>query len=192
MKTTFETERLRLREIVPSDDIGLYEMDSDPEVHIHLGNKPAKNIEEVRKQIANIRQQYLENGIGRWAVINKETGDFMGWAGIKIEKNINGHHRFYDLGYRFKPSYWNKGFATEAAKAFVDFGFTELKVDKICAYSSAANRASHNVLSKCGLQHINTFIYEGGDELWFEIENPRYISSSGTQHGNVNFSGRQS
>ena len=81
MKTSIETERLLLRELLPTDDAGMFELDSNPEVHIYLGNKPVKSIEESREAIANIRQQYLENGIGRWAVILKETGEFIGWFG---------------------------------------------------------------------------------------------------------------
>ena len=53
--------------------------------------------------IENIRQQYRTNGIGRMAVILKETGEFTGWAGLKLERNVNGHEQFYDIGYRFIP-----------------------------------------------------------------------------------------
>ncbi len=172
MRTSIETERLLLREILPSDDIGLFEMDSDPEVHLFLGNKPANYIYESQRNIQNIRQQYLENGIGRWAVIIKESNEFAGWCGLKLEKNLNGYVQFYDLGYRFKPKFWNSGIATEAAKAFVDFGFNELKLDKICAYTSAGHINSGRVLEKCGLKFVNTFVNNGVEELWFEINNP--------------------
>ncbi|MCY1487117.1 hypothetical protein D3C87_204390 [compost metagenome] len=65
MRTSIETERLLLRELLPTDDVGMFELDSNPQVHIYLGNKPVTSIEQVREAIANIRQQYLENGIGR-------------------------------------------------------------------------------------------------------------------------------
>ncbi len=174
MRTSIETERLILREVVPTDDIGFFEMDSDPEVHLFLGNNPVKIIEQSRRHIENIRQQYLENGIGRWAVIIKETNEFAGWSGLKLEKNLNGYAQFYDLGYRFKPKFWNSGIATEAAKAFVDFGFNELQLDKICAYTAAKHVNSGRVLEKCGLIFVNTFLNQGVEELWFELNNPNF------------------
>lgn len=175
MKTSLETNRLLLRELVPSDDFDFFDMDSNPEVHLYLGNNPSKTIFDSRRHISNIRQQYLENGIGRWAVIVKDTGEFAGWSGLKLEKNINGHHTFYDLGYRFKPKFWKQGFATEAAQAFVKFGFEELDLPEICAYVSAQNQASIRVLEKCGLTYVNTFKYDGADDLWYKIINPGMV-----------------
>ena len=171
MRTTLETERLFFREFVASDDVSLYELDSDPEVHLFLGNRPAKNIEDSRKELANIQQQYIENGIGRWAGFEKDTLQFIGWAGLKVEKNVNGHHRFYDLGYRLKPMYWGRGFATEAAKAFVTFGFDEMKLRIINAYVSANHLSSRAVIEKAGMRFVNSFEYDGGEELWYEIKN---------------------
>ena len=177
MKTSIETPRLILRELLPTDDVGFFEMDSDPEVHLFLSNNPAKTIQDSQRNIENIHQQYVENGIGRWAVIIKETGEFAGWSGLKLEKNVNNHEQFYDLGYRFKPKFWNSGIATEAAKAFVDFGFNELKLDKICAYTSSGNDNSAKVLKKCGFKFINTFSNQGDEEFWFEIKNPNLYKS---------------
>jgi len=172
MKTSIETERLLLRELLPTDDAGMFELDSNPEVHIYLGNNPVKSIEESREAIANIRQQYLENGIGRWAVILKETGEFIGWSGLKLEKNVNGHETFYDLGYRFIQKHWGKGYAFETAKAFVDFGFNEMNLRVINAYADFDNLGSRKVLEKVGMQFVNSFEYEGTEEVWYEIKNP--------------------
>lgn len=172
MKTSIETERLLLRELLPTDDAGMFELDSNPEVHIYLGNNPVKSIEESREAIANIRQQYLENGIGRWAVILKETGEFIGWSGLKLEKNVNGHDTFYDLGYRFIQKHWGKGYAFETAKAFVDFGFNEMNLAIINAYADFDNLGSRKVLEKVGMQFVNSFEYEGTEEVWYEIKNP--------------------
>lgn len=172
MRTSLETERLLLRELLPTDDIGMFELDSNPQVHIYLGNKPVTSIEQVREAIANIRQQYLENGIGRWAVILKETNEFIGWSGLKLEKNVNGYETFYDLGYRFIQKHWGKGYAYETAKAFVDFGFNDMKLEKINAYADFDNLASRRVLEKVGMHFVNAFDDEGTQEAWYEIKNP--------------------
>ena len=170
MKTSFETERLLLRELLPSDAEGMFRLDSNPEVHKYLGNDPVKDMSQTYDVIANIRQQYLDNCIGRWAVILKETNEFIGWSGLKIEKNINGHERFYDLGYRFIQEFWGKGYAYESAKAFVDFGFNEMKIPVLNACADVNNLRSRNVLEKCGLIEINTFILDGDPHLWYELK----------------------
>jgi len=172
MKTSIETERLLLRELLLNDDVGMFELDSNPEVHTYLGNNPVKSIEESREAIANIRQQYLENGIGRWAVILKETGEFIGWSGLKLEKNVNNHETFYDLGYRFIQKHWGKGYAFETAKAFVDFGFNELHLPVINAWADFDNLASRKVLEKVGMKYVNSFKYDGAEEVWYELKNP--------------------
>lgn len=92
MKIFAETERLILREILPTDIEGLFELDSDPEVHKYLGNKPVKDKKQIAEIINFIRQQYIDNGIGRWAIIDKETNHFMGWTGLKfVTEEINKH-----------------------------------------------------------------------------------------------------
>ncbi|HEX8270326.1 MAG TPA: GNAT family N-acetyltransferase [Flavobacterium sp.] len=173
MKTSFETERLLLREMLPSDDIKMFEMDSDPEVHHFLGNKPQTSIEQSREWIVDIRQQYLVNGIGRWSVVLKDTGEFIGWCGLKIERHVNGHDQFYDLGYRFIQKHWGKGYAYESAQAWLEVGFNEMNLEVINAYVDADHLASRRVLEKCGLQLMNVFMYEGTPELWYEIRRPK-------------------
>lgn len=172
MKTSIETDRLLLREMLPTDDLGMFELDSNPAVHLYLGNNPVKSIEKSREMIAIIRQQYLENGIGRWAVILKDTGEFIGWSGLKFEKNVNGHQTYYDLGYRFIQKHWGKGYAFETAKAFVDFGFNEMQLPVINAYADFDNLNSRKVLEKVGMKFINSFELDGVEEVWYELKNP--------------------
>ena len=84
MKIFAETKRLILREILLTDIDGMFELDSDPEVHRYLGNKPVSDKDQIIKVINFIRQQYLDNGIGRWAIIDKKTNNFIGWTGLKF------------------------------------------------------------------------------------------------------------
>ena len=170
MKIFVETERLLLREIVPSDEKGFYELDSDPEVHRYLGNKPVKSIEQIREVIEFIRQQYVDNGIGRWAIIEKTSGEFVGWTGLKLVKEQTNNHRdYFDLGYRLLRKYWGKGIATETAVASLDFGFNVLGVTEIYAMADCQNFASNNVLRKIGLNFIDTFDYDGVKHNWYKI-----------------------
>lgn len=172
MSKYIETKRLILRELFPSDEAKMFELDSNPEVHRYVGKNPVTDIEQSRMAIAAIRQQYADNGTGRWAVILKETNEFIGWAGLKLESNVNGHAQFYDLGYRLIQEHWGKGYATEAARAFLDYGFNRLKLYTINAWADAGNLGSRNVLEKIGFQYVNAFQHDGEDEVWYEIKNP--------------------
>ncbi|MCO4292968.1 GNAT family N-acetyltransferase [Solitalea sp. MAHUQ-68] len=168
--TPIQTPRLVLRPILPEDESALFELDSNPEVHRYLGNKPVKAIDEIQEVIKMIHQQYKENGIGRWAVIEKESGNFMGWAGLKLVKEpVNNQINYYDLGYRFIPDYWNKGYATEAALAWVDYAFEQLNLDELIGVADVDNLGSRKVLEKVGLKHVETFDYHGAEQVWLKI-----------------------
>ena len=75
MRILAETERLILRELEYTDEKDLFEMDSDPEVHLFIENNPVKSIDEITKVIEMLKKQYKENGIARWAVVDKLTNE---------------------------------------------------------------------------------------------------------------------
>jgi ribosomal-protein-alanine N-acetyltransferase len=171
MKIFIETERLIIREILPEDVDGMFEMDSDPQVHQYLGNQPIKTVEESRAMIEFIRQQYIDFGIGRWAMIEKATGNFMGWTGFKfINETVNGHINYYDLGYRMLPQYWGKGYATEAAKACLNYGINQLNLKPIYAIADDSNSGSKNVLIKVGFKPAETFMYHSIVHRWLNFQ----------------------
>jgi len=173
MKEPIETERLLLREFIPTDDLGLFELESNPNVHVYVGKKPITHIDEGRAYIDFLHQQYKDFGIGRWAVILKDTNEFLGWSGIKfITNEINNHKGFYEIGYRFIEKHWGKGYATEAGKAFIDYAFNVMKVEALYAYADAGNENSRKILEKIGMQLVNSFEYEGDLQVWFELRNP--------------------
>ena len=175
MKDPIETERLLLRELLESDAEKMFEMDSNPNVHVFVGKKPLKHIDETHEHIRLIQQQYKDFGTGRWAVVLKETGEFIGWSGIKfITNEINNHKDFYEIGYRFIEKHWGKGYATESGKAFIDYAFNTMKVDAVYAYADEGNENSRNILEKLGLKYINSFEYEGETEVWYELKKPKF------------------
>ena len=173
MKDPIETERLLLREFLLSDVEGMFELESNPNVHTYLGNKPITHIDESLSYIEFVQQQYKDFGTGRWAVILKETNEFLGWSGIKfITTEINNHKDFYEIGYRFIEKHWGKGYATEAGKAFIDYAFKVMKAESLYAYANAGNENSRRILEKLGLQYVNSFEYEGESDVWYELKNP--------------------
>jgi ribosomal-protein-alanine N-acetyltransferase len=171
MNAIIETDRLYLREIVPEDLESMFEMDADLDVHRFLGRDPVTNIEQSAAYIANIRKQYVENGVARIAIIEKESNDFIGWGGLKLIKGpINGHQDYYDLGYRFNKRYWGKGYATESTAAVINYAFDQLKLPVIYAIADMEHSASRKVLEKSGFVFVNTFLYEGDPHAWYELK----------------------
>ena len=169
-----ETKRLILRELRITDLEGMFELDSDPEVHKYLGNKPVKNRTASEKILENVLNQYKERGIGRWAVINKSTNEFMGWSGLRLntEYNMNGFTKYYDVGYRLIKRFWGHGFATESSKTAIDYAFNVLKLEVLYGITEIGNQASHNVLLKIGLKYIEDFYFEE-EQLnlrWYKIK----------------------
>lgn len=173
MQFYLETPRLVLRDLLPADDEGMFALNADEEVMRYVGQKPLQGIEQAREAIAFIRAQYEVNGIGRWAVLEKDSGNFIGWAGLKLMREpVNGYVDYYDVGYRFIKSSWGKGYATEAGIATLQYAWEVMGLPGVNAIANVGNAASRRVLTKIGLQERNLFEYEGDPHVWFEMNNP--------------------
>jgi [ribosomal protein S5]-alanine N-acetyltransferase len=174
MKIIIETERLYFRELLETDVDGIFSLDSDPEVHEYLGKNPIKTIQQAKDAISYIRKQYVDNGVGRLAIIEKETNSFLGWGGLKLITDLtNGHKRYHDLGYRFLKKSWGKGYATESSKATVEYAFNELKLPVIYAIADISNLQSQKVLKKCGFIENGVFDYDLVPHYWYQLYNPK-------------------
>jgi ribosomal-protein-alanine N-acetyltransferase len=175
MQFHLETERLILRNIQTSDIDGMFELDSDPEVHKYLGNKPFTAKSQTENNIKEIIKQYENYGIGRWAMVNKQTNEFMGWSGLKFNTiTVNGFTNFYDVGYRIIKRFWRKGYATESSIAALEYGFKRLDLDTIYGITDKDNQASHQILLKIGLNYVEDF-YDENLNLnlrWYNILKP--------------------
>jgi RimJ/RimL family protein N-acetyltransferase len=175
MKIFVETERLILREILRTDVDGMFELHSDPEVHKFLGNKTVTTKGQTIDIINFVRQQYRNYGIGRWAIIDKKTNDFIGWTGLEyVTELINNHKNYYDLGYRLIKKYWRQGIATETAYASLYYAFTKLNASEIFARADSKNIGSSRVLEKVGFKFIETFYLDGVEHNWYKIDKKQF------------------
>ena len=145
MNHLLETERLYFREFTLDDATLLYEMHQDAKITKYTGDPiPWDSIERTKSILQNtILPQYIHK-IGRWAMHLKSDDSFIGWCGLK---NVEGE---IDLGYRLIPKFWGQGYATEAAKAVLEYGVKK-EVGNIIGRASVHNIASINVLKKIGL-----------------------------------------
>lgn len=151
-------------------------MDTDPDVHRYLGNILIHSLEEARDVVGYIINQYKDYGIGRWAVIEKDTNEFVGWSGLKYEREVRDEMDYYDLGYRLKPKFWGKGIATESSLAALSYGFEKLELDTVYAGAHVDNIASNRVLQKLGMQNLEIFEYDGMPHYWYRIKDSEFRS----------------
>ena len=177
MNIIFETPRLIVREVRPADVGDMYALHSDPEVHTYLGNKTIATQPDAMGLIDFLMQQYADHGVGRWAMVHKTTGDFIGWTGLEwVTAMTNGHQNFYDLGYRLRPQFWGQGFATESAIASLDYAFLKIGADEVFAMADCRNVGSNKILQKVGLHRVETFDYEGVPHHWYRVEKSDHAS----------------
>ncbi|TGD59648.1 GNAT family N-acetyltransferase [Flavobacterium humi] len=175
MNLKLETDRLFLREILPSDAEAMFLLDSNPNVHLYLGNNPVTSIDQCSGYIENIRNQYQQNGIGRFAVVLKETNETIGWAGLKfITEHENNHVDYYDIGYRLQENHWGKGYGFEAAKKWLEYAFEEMKVPAVYASAHIDNIGSNTILQKIGLQQNGQYLHHDIPCYWYELTLEEY------------------
>ncbi|WP_298511463.1 GNAT family N-acetyltransferase [uncultured Kordia sp.] len=164
MKKVLETERTYLRELSIADAESFYNLNLDKEVIRYTGDVVFESINHAKKFLENY-DQYQKYGVGRWAVIHKETNDFLGWCGLKYSSSSDE----YDIGFRFFRKYWNLGYATETAKACIEYGFHTMQVKSIVGRAMKANIASIKVLEKIGLSYKCDFDFDGSAGVIYTI-----------------------
>ena len=126
---TIETDRLILRSMQDADAEGIFLLDSDAEVMKYIGLPPITKMEEAKANVAYTNNQFTKDGVSRWAIIEKESNEFIGWGGLKYERTIR-EQAYYDLGYRLRPKFWGRGIATEVALISLQYGFEEIRRDR--------------------------------------------------------------
>ncbi|NJM52863.1 MAG: GNAT family N-acetyltransferase [Blastocatellia bacterium] len=146
MNKLIETERLYLRMWSLDDASRLFEICSNPEVMQHIGNrKPYQSIAEAEEFLNWVINYQKINGFCRWAVIEKKSETIVGSCGL-AERN----KKEIELGYLFAREVWGKGYATEAAKGCVKYGFETLGIKQMIGLTDVNHTASQNVLKKAG------------------------------------------
>lgn len=148
-----ETDRLILRKYVEEDFDALFEIVSDIETMQHY---PAPFDEDkTRNWIIWNLDNYKKYGFGLWAVVLKETGEFIGDCGITIQ-DIDGE-MLPEIGYHIHKKYWRKGFAKEASRAVRDWVFLNTQYDTIYSYMKYTNIGSYSTAIENGMQKVKEY-----------------------------------
>ncbi|XOV66935.1 MAG: GNAT family N-acetyltransferase [Fluviicola sp.] len=171
---TLESERLILRPFTLEDVEEWYVIHQDPEVTRYTGDGGVISKEEVKRRIKDhVLADYVRHGFGRWVVVHKEDNCLIGFTGLKYIPEM----KVVDLGYRFARKYWGQGIATEACKKALDFGFNDLKLDRVKAYIIPANIGSQKVLEKLEFEFVRELYEEGELEHEYALSSEKYFNS---------------
>jgi RimJ/RimL family protein N-acetyltransferase len=143
-----ETQHLILRPFTLDDAEAWLPLISLPAIIRYTGDTPASSVDEARELLrTRPLRDYAMHGYGRMAVIEKASGRLVGFSGLKYVAELDE----VDIGYRFLPDCWGKGYATESARAVMEQGAREHGIGRIVGTVHPDNPASGRVLEKLGL-----------------------------------------
>jgi ribosomal-protein-alanine N-acetyltransferase len=140
-----ETNRLCLRPLAQTDFESLCLLDGDPIVRSFFP-EGVLNPNQIQQELQRHLLNWQNKGFGIFAMIHRDTQTFIGRCGFN-----QLHSGTIELGYLLLPAYWGQGYATEAAKAVLNWGLGCLPADEIVGFAPTAHAASKRVLEKCGM-----------------------------------------
>jgi RimJ/RimL family protein N-acetyltransferase len=169
-----QTDRLILREFREEDLDAYADMCGDPQVMKFLGGKPLSRADSWRN-MSTIVGHWLLKGYGMWAVQRKENSEMIGRIGCWQPEGWPG----FEVGWTLRKAYWGYGYATEAAKAAIDYGFYQLKEVQIISLIRPDNLASRRVAERLGESVIGTTtLFESQHTLIYGIDRQNWQEKS--------------
>ena len=156
------TARLGLRQWTDADIQPFAEMNADATVMRYF---PAiLTPEETSGMIKRIRQGFETNGFGFYAVELQSTKEFIGFTGFSIPRFESFFTPCIEIGWRYKQSAWGNGYATEAASACLQYGFTVLGLPTVYSFTAAINLPSEKVMQRIGMAKVGEFSHPNIEE----------------------------
>jgi ribosomal-protein-alanine N-acetyltransferase len=146
---TLTTERLVLRRWHKSDREAFAHLNADPEVMRHFLRPLSR--EESDAFVDRIEARFEERGYGLWAVERREDGAFLGFTGLAYQTFEALFTPCVEVGWRLAAFAWGHGYASEAAREALRFGFDEAGLDEIVSFTSTGNVASVRVMERIGM-----------------------------------------
>ena len=140
-----ETERLRLRPVALGDLDDILEMQSHPDVARFVGTRPE---DAVRRRLAELAHEWAERGHGLFTVLDRRDGRFLGRLGLHHWPEFGE----VELGWMLRRDEWGHGYATEAGRACLDWGFAAVGPPYITAMIAPANAPSIAVAERLGMR----------------------------------------
>jgi len=151
MSIQLQTQRLLLRRWKESDLEPYSIICADSEVMKWIGNGDVCTRQQCAAAIRSFERSWEENGYGLFAVERRDTGALIGFTGLAIPNFLPEVLPAVEIGWRLAKSAWGNGFATEAAKASMSYGFDACKLDRIVSIHQIGNAASGKIMTKIGM-----------------------------------------
>lgn len=148
MDLVLRTPRLILRPWRDADDEAFAAMFDDPPVMEFL---PAATGAEIDAFIQRIKTHFAEHGFGWWAVEVPQVAPFIGYVGLSVPRFEAPFMPAVEVGWRLASAHWGKGYATEAARAALEAGFTRFGLGEIVSFTVPANTRSTRVMERIGM-----------------------------------------
>jgi [ribosomal protein S5]-alanine N-acetyltransferase len=148
--------RLVLRYLQLGDLDAMHAYLGDPKTMLHYPQPFSR--EFVEQQIERNIKRYERYGYGIFAVILKETGQLIGDCGLVWQDLLSGPE--LEVGYHFHRDHWGRGYATEAAKACIDYAFSNAGVDHIISLIRPENTPSRRVAERNGLRIVRQVVWK--------------------------------
>ena len=142
-----ETERLLLRTYQPDDLETVYQLCSDPDITRFFPDYYTVKKEDVLTSLPRRFEKWRANHFGQFGVFEKNSAKLIGYCGLQYLDRTSE----VEVYYGFFKKYWKRGFAAEAAKAILRFGFEEINLEKIVAVTNPENVSSQKVLLRLGM-----------------------------------------
>lgn len=146
-----ETDRLILRTWVDEDLESMLAINQDPKVMEYFPS--LQDLEMTKNFIDKVNVHFENHGYSLYATVRKDTGEFIGFIGLFTPEFESHFTPAIEIGWRLSSNHWGQGFATEGAKAVLDYAFRELKIPEIVSFTAASNAKSIRVMQKIGLKH---------------------------------------
>ena len=145
-----ETDRLILRTIEEGDAAEQMRVLNTPAVMARLGGP--KELHEIEAKHAKSMQLYAQRGFSFLFLIEKETGEMVGHAGIKLVDNpLAKNEGDHEIGWLIREDRWRRGYAEEAVRAVLDWAFGRVDAPNVVALTSQANVPSWKLMEKLGM-----------------------------------------
>jgi GrpB-like predicted nucleotidyltransferase (UPF0157 family)/RimJ/RimL family protein N-acetyltransferase len=168
---SFSTERLTAIKITADDLDKFITMHNDHNVMETLGG--LRTIDQTQENLDWNLMQWKQNGFGLWMFYLKHTNEWVGRSGLR-RVEVGGHEEI-ELGYALMPEFWNKGFATEMAKACIEIAFEVLRLNNIVCFTLKTNKASQSVMKKVGFQYERDIIHADLPHVLYRMKDPRKV-----------------
>lgn len=140
------TPRLRLRPFTEGDVAELHALMQDPDVWRYIGDRREPTLQETWRAVAGWIGHWVLRGYGIWAIEEREGGAMIGRAGLINPADWPGP----EVGYVLGSDWWGRGYATEAARAVMDWGFATIGFERLISLIDPANTASIAVAERLG------------------------------------------